>query len=101
MGFIIADEYVTTPTPVPIIVSPEKYLKISEPNIRIDMPSQPLNPNEPYGEFDFKPIINPPPDFYKFKPVKTNPFSSDDLIYTAPNSEETIELDQNIDTISG
>ena len=66
------------------------------------MPSQPLDPNQPFGEFDFKPIINPPPDFYKFKPVKANPFSNDDVIFTAPSSEASVEvLDQNIDTMPG
>ena len=106
---IIADEYITTPrttkrtTPVPAyILSPQNYLKVSETNVKIDMPSQPLDPNQPFGEFDFKPIINPPPDFYKFKPVKANPFSNEDVIFTAPSSEASIEvLDQNIDTMSG
>ena len=66
------------------------------------LPSQPLDPNQPFGEFDFKPIINPPPDFYKFKPVKANPFSNEDVIFTAPSSEASVEvLDQNIDTMSG
>ena len=66
------------------------------------LPSQPLDPNQPFGEFDFKPIINPPPDFYKFKPVKANPFSNEDVIFTAPSSDASIEvLDQNIDTMSG
>jgi hypothetical protein len=111
---IIADEYITTPrttkrtTPVPAyILSPQNYLKISETNVKIDMPSQPLDPNQPFGEFDFKPIINPPPDFYKFKPVKANPFSNEDVIFTAPSSEASIEVldqninPQNIDTMSG
>ena len=112
--YIIADEYITTPrttkrtTPVPAyILSPQNYLKISETNVKIDMPSQPLDPNQPFGEFDFKPIINPPPDFYKFKPVKANPFSNEDVIFTAPSSEASIEVldqninPQNIDTMSG
>ena len=87
------------------VVSPQSqtYLKISEPNVKIEKPSQPLDPNFPFGEFDFKPIINPPPDFYKFKPVKSNPFSSnEDVLFTAPSSEgQNDDLDQDIDTISG
>ena len=96
--------YVTFSEPNIKIEKSQSYLKISEPNVRIEKPSQPLDPNLPFGEFDFKPIINPPPDFYKFKPVKSNPFSSnEDVLFTAPNSDANdVEfLDQDIDTISG
>ena len=65
------------------------------------MPSPPLDLSKPFGEFDFKPIINPPPDFYKFKPVKTNPFNTEDLLLSAPRAQpKDSVLDQNIDTYS-
>ena len=65
------------------------------------MPSPPLDLSKPFGEFDFKPILNPPPDFYKFKPVKANPFSTEDLILSAPRAQaKDTTLDQDIDTIS-
>ena len=65
------------------------------------MPSPPLDLSKPFGEFDFKPIINPPPDFYKFKPVKANPFNNEDLLLSAPRAQpKDSVLDQNIDTYS-
>ena len=39
-----------------------------EPKILIDNPSPPLK--DYYDEFEFKPIINPPAEFYEFKPVQ-------------------------------
>ena len=65
------------------------------------MPSPPLDLSQPFGEFDFKPIINPPPDFYKFKAVKNNPFDNEDLLLSAPRAQpKDSVLDQNIDTYS-
>ena len=73
----------------------------SEPNVSIDKPSPPLDFSKPFGEFDFKPIINPPPDFYKFRPVVSNPFSTEDLLLSAPRAQsKDTTLDQSIDTIS-
>ncbi len=86
----------STPSPIPTHIPRRVY----EPNVRIDMPSRPLNLEEPFSDYDFKPILNPPPDFYKFKPVKTNPFNNDDVILSAPRVEPVDTLDQNLDTIS-
>ena len=51
------------------------------------MPSPPLDLSQPFGEFDFKPIINPPPDFYKFKAIKNKPFDNEDLLLSAPRAQ--------------
>ena len=64
------------------------------------MPSPPLNLNEPFGEFDFKPIVNPSPEFFKFKPVESNPFLNDDIVLAAPRLVNNDVIDGNIDTIS-
>ena len=61
------------------------------------MPSERLNLNEPFDEFDFKPILNPPPSFYQLKPVKSADHRSS---FTAPRSDSRDYLDQAIDTIS-
>ena len=87
-----------------------------EPKILIDNPSPPLK--DYYDEFEFKPIINPPAEFYEFKPVQVqksllylqnisffgsnflvivvfllfflqiNPFHNDDIVLTAPGYKQ-------------
>ncbi len=69
--------------------------------VRIEAPSQPLFQHQPLDEFDFKPILNPPPEFYNLRPVRENPFTLSDDLLTAPSPEDTEPyLEQHIDVIS-
>ena len=70
------------------------FIIFSEPKILIDNPSPPLDLEGPFNEFEFKPIINPPPGFYDLKPVQVNPFHNDDIVLSAPGFGQDLEITQ-------
>ena len=55
------------------------FSSFTEPKIQFDNPSPPIDIEGPFDEFEFKPILNPPPEFYDLKPVQVNPFHNDDI----------------------